>query len=73
MRIVTMKKDIERKKAENLETANNLSCGCNGDKAELQKPKDNWYLSYMDKKAKGIEVGQKNSPVTIIATESIFD
>jgi len=60
-----LKKDIERENAENLETANNLSCGCNGDKVELQKPKDNWYLPYMDKKTKGIEVEGKNSPVAV--------
>lgn len=48
-----------------VETANNVSCGCGGDKVEIKKPKDNWYLPYMDKKTKGIEVEEKKSPVAV--------
>ena len=32
---------------------------------ENQKEKDNWYLPYMDKKTKGIEVEEKKSPVAV--------
>lgn len=55
-----MEKDVN-----NLEAAHDLSCGCDNDKAEIQKPKDNWYLPYMDKKTKGIEVEEKKSPVAV--------
>ncbi len=51
--------------AEKLETANNLNCGLDGDKVEIEKPKDNWYLPYMDKKTKGMEVEEKKSPVAV--------
>jgi uncharacterized metal-binding protein len=56
---------MERKNVNSLETAKNLSCGCDGDKAEIQKPKDNWYRPYMDKKTKGIEDEEKPSPVAV--------
>ena len=48
-----------------VEPTNNVSCGCGGDKVEIEKPKDNWYLPYMDKKTKGIEVEEKKSPVAV--------
>lgn len=51
--------------SEKLETTNNLNCGFDGDKVEIKKPKDNWYLPYMDKKTKGIEVEEKKSPVAV--------
>lgn len=50
---------------EKSETVSNLNCGCAAEKAETQKPKDNWYLPYMDKKTKGIEVEEKKSPVAV--------
>lgn len=58
-----MEKD--RKNVGKLETAKDLSCGCGGDMVEIQKPKENWYLPYMDKKTKGIEVEEKKSPVAV--------
>lgn len=48
-----------------LETVDNLSCGCDGDKVDIQKSKENWYLPYMDKKTKGIEVEEKKDPVAV--------
>ena len=66
-----MKNNNERKNSSikddtgKLQTANNLNCGFDGDKVEIQKPKDNWYLPYMDKKTKGIEVEEKKSPVAV--------
>jgi|GEM_PF-1062154 uncharacterized metal-binding protein len=48
-----------------MEPASNVSCGCGGDEVEIEKPKDNWYLPYMDKKTKGIEVEEKKSPVAV--------
>lgn len=32
---------------------------------EMKKIKENWYLPYMDKKTKGIEVEEKESPVAV--------
>lgn len=58
-------KNNVNKESEKLETANNLNCGFDGDKVEIQKPKDNWYLPYMDKKTKGLEVEEKKSPVAV--------
>lgn len=60
-----MENNKNAKETEKLETANNLNCGFDGDKVEIQKPKDNWYLPYMDKKTKGIEVEEKKSPVAV--------
>lgn len=37
----------------------------NTDNAKIQKGNDNWYLPYMDKKTKGIEVEEKKSPVAV--------
>lgn len=54
--------DEEPKK---VESASNVNCGCGGEKVEVQKPKDNWYLPYMDKKTKGMEVEEKKSPVAV--------
>lgn len=57
-------KDVN-KESEKLEASDNLSCGCDGDKVEIQKQKENWYLPYMDKKTKGIEVEEKKDPVAV--------
>jgi uncharacterized metal-binding protein len=32
---------------------------------EIKKEKENWYLPYMDKKTKGIEVEERESPVAV--------
>lgn len=50
-------------KIEKSETENNVDCDMNY--SETQKPKENWYLPYMDKKTKGIEVEEKKSPVAV--------
>lgn len=49
-----------------------VTCGCNcttagNDVKEMQKEKEkeNWYLPYMDKKTKGIEVEERESPVAV--------
>lgn len=60
-----MEKDTERKNDGNLEAAKDLNCGCDGDKVEIQKSKENWYLPYMDKKTKGVEVEEKENPVAV--------
>lgn len=47
------------------------ACGCNCTAAENKaedmnrKEKENWYLPYMDKKTKGIEVKHRESPVAV--------
>lgn len=43
------------------------SCGCSTkpEGAEVKKPKENWYLPYMDKKTKGIKVEDRKSPVAV--------
>jgi uncharacterized metal-binding protein len=44
-----------------------VGCGCSmqPDETEIKKPKENWYLPYMDKKTKGIEVEERKSPVAV--------
>ena len=44
-----------------------VGCGCSSqpEVVEIKKPKDNWYLPYMDKKTKGIEVEERKSPVAV--------
>ena len=44
-----------------------VSCGCSTkpETTEIKKPKENWYLPYMDKKTKGIEVEERKSPVAV--------
>jgi len=44
-----------------------ISCGCSSkaDVSEIKKEKENWYLPYMDKKTKGIEVDERKSPVAV--------
>lgn len=43
------------------------SCGCSSqfEKIVENKEKENWYLPYMDKKTKGIEVEERKSPVAV--------
>lgn len=43
------------------------SCGCSSqfEKTEEKKEKENWYLPYMDKKTKGIDVEERKSPVAV--------
>jgi len=45
----------------------NVSCGCSTkpEGVEIKKTKENWYLPYMDKKTKGIEVEERKSPVAV--------
>lgn len=43
-------------------------CSCSGNNPEpvqQETPKENWYLPYMDKKTKGIEVEEKKNPVAV--------
>ena len=40
-------------------------CGSPAEPVEKEKVKDNWYLPYMDKKTKGIEVEEKEPPVAV--------
>lgn len=40
-------------------------CGCASVPEEKEKVLENWYLPYMDKKTKGIEVEEKTSPVAV--------
>lgn len=44
-----------------------VSCGCSTkpEATEIKKEKENWYLPYMDKKTKGIEVEERKSPVAV--------
>lgn len=44
-----------------------VRCACSSqpEGMEIKKQKDNWYLPYMDKKTKGIEVEERNSPVAV--------
>ena len=44
-----------------------VSCGCSTkpEATEIKKPNENWYLPYMDKKTKGIEVEERKSPVAV--------
>ncbi len=54
--------------AENEEVKENGVCSCGSLKpkaVEIKKPKENWYLPYMDKKTKGIEVEERKSPVAV--------
>jgi uncharacterized metal-binding protein len=50
----------------------NLTCGSNlttdendAKSKEIKKETENWYLPYMDKKTKGIEVEERESPVAV--------
>src|SRR5665647_1189062 len=50
---------------ETLRTASNSDNRLEGEKIEVEKSKDNWYLPYMDQKTKGIEVEEKTDPVAV--------
>lgn len=54
--------------AENEEVKENGVCSCGSlepEAVEIKKTKENWYLPYMDKKTKGIEVEERKSPVAV--------
>lgn len=43
-------------------------CSCSSvepNEIKVEKAKDNWYLPYMDKKTKGIQVEERKSPVAV--------
>lgn len=46
------------------EVKTNIAYGCVKEEPE-KKEKENWYLPYMDKKTKGIEVEERKSPVAV--------
>ena len=50
-----------------MDKINKCGCGCGSpsEPVEKEKVKDNWYLPYMDKKTKGIEVEEKEQPVAV--------
>lgn len=66
-------------KQEIIEVKTNIACGCGKEEPKVakavnscgcssqaeKKEKENWYLPYMDKKTKGIEVEERKSPVAV--------
>jgi uncharacterized metal-binding protein len=56
---------VEPEKAKAEEIPAGCGCSTKPETTEIKKPKENWYLPYMDKKTKGIKVKERKSPVAV--------